>query len=70
MSKDNSKPTLQSQMTALDEILAWFDKPDIDLDQALGKFEEGVQLADKINKQLADLENKITVLKQKFDQSL
>ena len=60
--------SLQDQMTQLDELLAWFDKPDIDLDQALQKFDEGVELTEKLKKRLETLENKITILKERFDQ--
>lgn len=62
------KKSLSKQLSELDELIAWFDQPDIDLDEALKKFDEGVKLTAEIKKQLADAENKITVLKQRFDQ--
>ncbi len=62
------EPTLSSLLVELDEVLAWFDKPDIDLDQALQKFDHGVQLAESAKVKLTALENKISVLKQRFDQ--
>ena len=52
MSKTN-EPTLSEQLAQLDEIVAWFEQDDFDMEEALGKFEE--------------LENKIIVLKEKFD---
>lgn len=61
-------PTLQQQLAELDAVLAWFDRPDIDLDEALAKFDEGVKLAESAKTKLEKLENKITVLKQRFDQ--
>jgi exodeoxyribonuclease VII small subunit len=67
MSNVNKELTLQEQLAALDAILEWFDQPDLDLDQALKKFDEGVELTGVINKRLSELENKITVLKQRFD---
>lgn len=67
MSHVSNKP-LQEQLAELDALLAWFDQPDIDLDVALKKFDEGVELADKIKTRLETLENKMTILKQRFDQ--
>jgi exodeoxyribonuclease VII small subunit len=64
-----SEPSLQKQLVELDDVLAWFDRPDIDLDEALQKFDEGVKLAEAAKAKLTQLENKITVLKQRFDQS-
>lgn len=66
MSKKENEPSLQKQLADLDELLEWFEKPDIDLDEALLKFDEGVQLAQSAREKLSKLENKITILKQKF----
>ena len=63
-----SDQSLQQQLADLDAILAWFDDPDIDLDEALKKFDEGVKLAEAAKAKLTELENKITVLTQRFDQ--
>lgn len=63
-----SKKSLSKQLADLDALMAWFDQADIDLDEALKKFDEGVKLAEQIKKQLAEAENKITVLKQRFNQ--
>jgi exodeoxyribonuclease VII small subunit len=67
MSAPKSKPTLQHQLAELDELLAWFDQPDLDLDQALAKFDQGVKLTEEIKERLATFENKVTVLKKRFD---
>ncbi|MGD8374207.1 MAG: exodeoxyribonuclease VII small subunit [Candidatus Woesebacteria bacterium] len=66
MSEKNPK-TISQQLNDLDELLAWFDKEDLDLDEALKKFDEGAKLADEVKGRLSVLENKITILKQKFD---
>lgn len=68
MSDAKDKTTLQDQIAQLDTLLAWFDQPDIDLDEALQKFDQGVKIAETIKKRLGELENKITVLKERFDQ--
>ena len=63
-----SDKTLQQQLAELDEVLTWFDRPDIDLDEALTQFDRGVKLAESAKSKLVELENKITILKQRFDQ--
>lgn len=68
MSNAKSKPTLQTQLAELDELLAWFDKPDVDLDEALAKFDQGIKLTEEIKDRLTTFENKVTVLKKRFDQ--
>jgi exodeoxyribonuclease VII small subunit len=68
MPSKSSEPTLQQQLADLDDVLAWFDNPDIDLDAALQKFDHGVKLAESAKAKLTQLENKITVLKQRFNQ--
>ncbi|HSE61024.1 MAG TPA: exodeoxyribonuclease VII small subunit [Candidatus Saccharimonadales bacterium] len=70
MSTANPKktPPLQEQLAQLDQLLAWFDQPDIDLDEALKKFDEGVKLTESIKHRLATFENKVTILKKRFDQ--
>jgi exodeoxyribonuclease VII small subunit len=61
----NEKP-LSDQLRELDELIAWFDQDDFDLDEALKRFDEGVKLTEAIEERLGKLENKITVLKQRF----
>ncbi len=68
MSSAKTEPTLQQQMAELDALLAWFDQPDIDLDEALNKFDHGVKLAEQLKTRLETLENKISILKERFDQ--
>lgn len=65
-----TEPTLQAQLAELDDVLAWFDRPDIDLDEALQKFDHGVKLAESAKAKLTTLENKISLLKQRFDQPI
>lgn len=64
----NDKP-LSDQLRELDELIAWFDQDDFDLDEALKKFDAGVKLTEEIEGRLQKLENKITVLRQKFGEA-
>lgn len=61
--------SLSEQMAELDELLAWFDSADLDLDEALKKFDHGTELVEQLKARLGKLENKVTILKQKFDQT-
>lgn len=60
---------LQQELEELEKIVTWFEAEDIDVEAAITKFEEGAKRADAIREQLDALENKITVLKQRFDQA-
>lgn len=67
MSAEKNK-ALRDQLAELDTLIAWFDQDDFDLDEALKKFDQGVELAETIKERLNKLENKITVLKKQFDE--
>lgn len=69
MSAQKIEKPLRDQLAELDHVIAWFDQDDFDLDEALKKFDEGVALAEAVKKRLNELENKIVVLKERFDQS-
>lgn len=62
-----SKKNLQNKLDELQRIVDEFDNPDIPIETALERFEEGAKLAEDIEKNLADLKTKITVLKKRFD---
>lgn len=67
---DTSKKTLQNQLSELDELLAWFEKDDFDVEAALGKYEDGMKLIGEISDRLKHVENKVEVLKKRFDQDV
>lgn len=62
--------SLQQQIDELEQLINWFEQDDIDLEQAIAKFEEGSRLAEAIKQRLGGLENKITVLKERFDEEV
>ena len=51
----------------LEEIAAWFEKGDTDLDQGLGKFERAMAIADVLKKRLMLAENKVKEIKKNFN---
>ncbi len=66
MSAKNNQ-SLTDQIAQLDELAAWFEQDDFDIEEAIVKFEEASVVAEAVKTKLTDLENKITVLKQRFD---
>lgn len=50
----------------LEEIIGWFEKEDVDLEEGLKKFERGLALAKLCKDRLKDVENKVTQIKAKF----
>jgi len=63
----NSKSDLTNKLAELESLLQWFEQDDLDIEQALDKYEKGNELAKSIREQLTSIENKITVLEKKFD---
>lgn len=66
MSTPKNETPLNDQLRELDELIAWFDRDDFDLDEALKKFDDGIKLTEQIEERLSKLENKITVLRERF----
>lgn len=62
-----SSNDLNKKLSELETLVAWFESDDIDIEQAIVKFESANKLADEIRKQLNELENKITILNERFD---
>lgn len=51
----------------LEEITQWFDSQDgVDLDEGLKRFERGLELAGALKKKLAEVEQNVEHIKQKF----
>ncbi len=60
-SKKNSK-SIESRLSELEVILEELESGDLELDQALKKFEQGVKLSRECQKTLEDAELKIKIL--------
>ncbi|MEM5831186.1 MAG: exodeoxyribonuclease VII small subunit [Candidatus Aenigmatarchaeota archaeon] len=50
----------------IEEINEWFQGEDIDLDEALKKYERGMDLINKCRKRLEEAENKFEEIKKKY----
>jgi len=60
-SKKNSK-SIESRLSELEAILEELESGDLELDQALKKFEQGIKLSRECQKTLEDAELKIKIL--------
>ncbi len=58
--------SLRQLLDEFETIVEWFDRDDLDIDQAISKFEEGSNLAETIKQQLATAKNKIEIVKADF----
>ncbi len=66
MSVKNNK-TIREKTAKLDEMIAWFDSDNFELEQALVKFTEAEKLAQEIEKDLLEMKNDIIIIKERFD---
>lgn len=48
----------------LQKIVEWFEKKDVDLEDGIKKFEEGIKLVKQMKEYLNTMENKIKELKK------
>lgn len=61
------KLSLTELMNQLDQIVAWFNSGEVDIDEATVKFDEGVKLAEVIKAKLAETDTKINQIKLKLE---
>ncbi|HEV2413023.1 MAG TPA: exodeoxyribonuclease VII small subunit [Candidatus Saccharimonadales bacterium] len=66
---DDKKGSFEEKLKELELIVSWFESEDVDLDKSMKKFEQGMQLAKELEKELKEAENKVEVIKRKFAQS-
>ena len=59
------KKSFEEQMENLEKIVAELENGNLNLDESVNKFEEGIKISKECNKILEDAEKKITILLQK-----
>ncbi len=64
--KEAKKANFAEAFKELEEIVRWFESSEVDLEEGLKKFERGLELAKKCRGRLAEVENKVTQIKEKF----
>ena len=58
----SEKPTFERSMDRLDQIVSLLERNEIALEQAIGLFEEGLNLVQDLDTQLQGYENKVQEL--------
>ena len=58
MSKNNT-PSIEEKITALEEVVAWFDSEEFVLEDALAKYKEAEKLGTEIQQDITNLKNTI-----------
>lgn len=62
--KSNAAFSFAEQYQALQTLMAWFEREDIDLDEGVRKLEEGKKIVSELKQYLQTVENKIIQLKK------
>lgn len=65
--KDSAPQNVAKGFQELEEIAAWFESGEPDLDKGLDKFEHAMQIADGLKKRLATAENRVKEIKKKYE---
>ena len=63
-----SQLSFGAKLKELEKITDWFEGEDVDLNDALIKFERGMALAADLKSELKEIENRVEVIKQRFDE--
>lgn len=64
---DKSTKSYRQMNEQLAEIMAWFESEQVDLDQALAKYEQAMKLLADMENYLKTAENKIKKIAAKFE---
>ena len=56
----------EKALKELENITAWFESTDVDLDQGIAKFEHGMELASELKTHLAAIENRVEKIRARF----
>jgi len=51
----------------LEQVAAYFEREDVDVEEGIKKFEEGMELAAQCKVRLTEIENKVVEIRKKFD---
>lgn len=65
---DKNNTTIAEKTLALNELVAWFDGEDFELEQALEMFKKAETLAMEIEHDLTALKNNIEIVKARLEE--
>ncbi len=60
--------SIQKKMKQLEEIVEWFESDNVDIDEALAKYESGLKLANELQDDVKSAKNKFTKIKKSFSE--
>ena len=66
MTKNDDTPTIQKKIHDLDELVAWFQGDEFELEQASAKLKDAAKLAGEIEHDLDVVANDIQLVKKSF----
>ncbi len=67
MSKVNK--TVSEMFQELEKIVEWFSSEEVELEESLGKYEQGLEIVQELEKKIANVYKKLRVIHEKFDKS-
>ncbi len=59
---DADNRLLREQMEQLEEILAWFDSDEFELEAAVERYQQAARVAEQIDQRLREIKNKVTII--------
>jgi exonuclease VII small subunit len=59
---DADNHSLREQMEQLEEILAWFDSDEFELEAAVERYQQAARVAEQIDQRLREIKNKVTII--------
>lgn len=68
MSKPSSNLSIEEKLAQLREAVQWFEGEEFTVDEAMKRFEVAQKLAEDIERELSEVKNTVSVLKEKFAQ--
>lgn len=63
-----AKLTFKAAYEELEQLTKEFEGGDLDIEEALKKFERGLELAEYCTKQISEMKNRVVEIKRKFRQ--
>ncbi|MCX6780528.1 MAG: exodeoxyribonuclease VII small subunit [Candidatus Magasanikbacteria bacterium] len=65
--KTKKPDSFAEQFGELEEITKWFESGDVSIEDALGKFERGLKIAEDLQTYLHSVEQRVIDMKKKFN---
>lgn len=68
--KTKKEPSFSEAYAELEEITAWFEGEDVDIDEGLKRFEKGVALAHFCKKRLTEVEARVREIRAMYESEI